>query len=150
MLKGKFDDASKHWDVLGLTVSRSVVMVEYHSHSSPMAPIDCARQQVRDSDKNRRKNSLEDRAALIFKPDWASPPGDTISDLLEERNWTQTEFAHQLGVSKAFVSRLLLGQEPILEAVAVKLALVLGINAQFWLKREADFRANSVCERLVE
>ena len=85
-----------------------------------------------------------------FKPDWISPPGDTISDLLEERNWTQTEFAHQLSESKAFVSRLLLGQEPLSEAVAVKLARVLGRTAQFWLKREADFRAIPVCESLVE
>lgn len=23
-----------------------------------------------------------------FTPDWVSPPGDTISDLLEECNWT--------------------------------------------------------------
>jgi HTH-type transcriptional regulator / antitoxin HigA len=23
-----------------------------------------------------------------FTPDWVSAPGDTIADLLEERNWT--------------------------------------------------------------
>lgn len=24
-----------------------------------------------------------------FSPDWVSPPGDTIADLLEEYDWTQ-------------------------------------------------------------
>ena len=31
-----------------------------------------------------------------FAPDWVSPPGDTIADVLEERGWTQAEFARRL------------------------------------------------------
>jgi hypothetical protein len=30
-----------------------------------------------------------------FTPDWVSPPGDTIADLLEERDWTQVQFAER-------------------------------------------------------
>ncbi len=28
-----------------------------------------------------------------FEPKWMSPPGDTVLDVLEEKNWTQSEFA---------------------------------------------------------
>ena len=29
--------------------------------------------------------------AVKFDPEWVSPPGDTIVDLLEERGWPQSE-----------------------------------------------------------
>ena len=32
-----------------------------------------------------------------FEPDWLSPPGDTIADVLEERGWSQAEFAQRIG-----------------------------------------------------
>jgi HTH-type transcriptional regulator/antitoxin HigA len=32
-----------------------------------------------------------------FQPDWASSPGETILDLLEELNWTETRLADALG-----------------------------------------------------
>ena len=37
---------------------------------------------------------------LSFTPDWVSPPGDTIIDALEERDWTQSQFAERLGYTK--------------------------------------------------
>lgn len=39
-----------------------------------------------------------------FTPDWVSPPGDTIADLLEERDWTQAQLADRLGYTKKHVS----------------------------------------------
>jgi HTH-type transcriptional regulator/antitoxin HigA len=33
-----------------------------------------------------------------FTPDWVSPPGDTIADFLEERNWTQPRERRTLGL----------------------------------------------------
>ena len=45
-----------------------------------------------------------------FAPDWASPPGDTIVDLIEERGWTQAELAERLGYSARHVSRLVQGR----------------------------------------
>ncbi len=32
-----------------------------------------------------------------YAPDWVSPPGDTILDIIEERGWSQTELATRLG-----------------------------------------------------
>jgi len=76
-----------------------------------------------------------------FDPDWVSPPGDTISDLIEERGWTQTELATRIGCTTKHLSLLINGKVPISDDIAIKLATVLGATAEFWLTREAHFRA---------
>lgn len=76
----------------------------------------------------------------IFKRDWTSPPGHTIADLLEERNWTQAQLADRLGVSRKHVSELITGKAAISETIAIKLARVLGSTIGFWLSREAVYR----------
>lgn len=75
-----------------------------------------------------------------FSPDWVSPPGDTILDLIEEREWTQAELAERLGYSTKHVSQLINGKVPLTEDAAVKLQTVLGASVGFWLKREAIYR----------
>ena len=39
-----------------------------------------------------------------FTPDWISPPGDTIADLIEEREWSQADLAKRLGYTTKHVS----------------------------------------------
>lgn len=78
-----------------------------------------------------------------LRRDWISPPGNTIADLLEERNWTQAQLADRLGVSRKHVSELINGKAPISEANAIKLARVLGSTVGFWLNREAEYRRGS-------
>lgn len=78
-----------------------------------------------------------------IKRDWISPPGHTIADLLEERNWTQAQLADRLGESRKHVSELITGKAAISEAIATKLARVLGSTIGFWLSREAGYRRRS-------
>lgn len=75
-----------------------------------------------------------------FAPDWASPPGDTIVDLIEERGWTQAELAERLGYSAKHVNRLVQGKVALTEDAALRLEPVLGASAGFWLTREARYR----------
>ena len=79
-----------------------------------------------------------------FAPDWASPPGDTIVDLIEERGWTQAELAERLGYSARHVSRLVQGKVALTEDAALRLEPVLGASAGFWLTREARYRERAV------
>lgn len=79
-------------------------------------------------------------SATPFRPDWASPPGDTISDLLEERDWSQIELARRLGYTTKHVSLLINGKAPITEDTALRLERVFGGSAGFWLAREAQYR----------
>ncbi|MCY4343772.1 MAG: helix-turn-helix domain-containing protein [Gammaproteobacteria bacterium] len=75
-----------------------------------------------------------------FSPDWISPPGDTILDLIEEKNWTQMELARRMGYSPKHVNRLVKGKVALTEDTAILLERVLGAGAQFWLAREARYR----------
>jgi len=77
----------------------------------------------------------------IFSPDWISPPGETIADILEEREWTQADFAKRMGQTQKHISLLLNGKVAITEDTALKLESVLGSTATFWLSREAQYRA---------
>jgi HTH-type transcriptional regulator / antitoxin HigA len=82
-------------------------------------------------------NSSADRE---FAPDWVSPPGDTIVDLLEERGWSQNELADRLGYSPKHVSQLVKGHVSLTEEAAVRLHTVLGGSVGFWLAREAQYK----------
>lgn len=75
-----------------------------------------------------------------FTPDWVSPPGDTILDLIEERDWTQQQLADRLGYTAKHVSQLLNGKVRLTEDTAVRLQSVLGVPVGFWLQREARYR----------
>ena len=77
-----------------------------------------------------------------MKPDWISPPGDTILDLLDERGWTKTDLVHSLGYTQERICGLLDGTAAITAEIARKLAQVLGSTEQFWLNRESHYRAS--------
>jgi len=78
--------------------------------------------------------------ATPFAPDWVSPPGDTIIDLVDEREWTQAQLAERLGYSLKHVNQLIKGKVPLTEDAAIRLESVLGAPVGFWLKREAQYR----------
>ena len=75
-----------------------------------------------------------------FNPDWISPPGETIIDVLEERGWSQAEFAERVGFTTKHVNKLVSGSASISDDAAIRLERVLGGTAGFWLAREAQYR----------
>lgn len=76
-----------------------------------------------------------------LQPDWISLPGETVEDLLEERRWTQAELAERTGLTRKHINDLLRGRAHISADTASRLDKVLGGTAQFWLTREAQYRA---------
>ena len=79
-------------------------------------------------------------SATPFCPDWVSPPGETIIDMLDERGWTQADLANRLDYSTKHVSQLINGKVPLSEDTALRLERVLGGEAGFWLSREARYQ----------
>jgi HTH-type transcriptional regulator / antitoxin HigA len=75
-----------------------------------------------------------------LRPDWVSPPGETISDFLEERGWNQTAFAERMEYTEKHISLLINGKAPLTEETAFKLEKVTSVPAGFWLSREAQYR----------
>ena len=75
-----------------------------------------------------------------FSPDWVSPPGETIVDLIEEKDWTQAELAQRLGYTTKHLNQLIKGKAALTEDAALRLERVLGSTANFWLNREVKYR----------
>ncbi len=78
--------------------------------------------------------------AETFAPDWASPPGDTILDLMEEKDWNQIELANRLGVSTKHLNQLIKGKVSLTYETALRLERVLGSTISFWMIRESNYR----------
>jgi len=77
-----------------------------------------------------------------FTPNWILAPGEVIADLIEEEGWSQADLAKRLGYNLNDISLLIEGKAPITEETALKLENVLGSTASFWLKTEAQYRAD--------
>lgn len=75
-----------------------------------------------------------------FQPDWASPPGETIIDILHEENLSLQEFTERVGYTSKYTSKLLNGRASITPEVAQKLKLVVGGSKIFWMNRESQYR----------
>lgn len=83
-----------------------------------------------------------------FNPNWASMPGDTIADILSQKNLSLSDFSKMMGSSLSEAKMLLNGFISINEPIARKLEHSLGGSTQFWLRREELYRLS--VERLKE
>lgn len=83
-----------------------------------------------------------------YRPAALSPPGQTISDLLEERGIRQTELATRMDVTPKFVNELIAGKAGITPATALALEKALDVPADFWLVRDAHYQAVQAREAL--
>lgn len=61
------------------------------------------------------------------------PAGDYISDELEARGWSQTDFAEILGRPVQFVSEVISGKKEITRESAAQIGEALETSAQYWL-----------------
>jgi plasmid maintenance system antidote protein VapI len=85
-----------------------------------------------------------------FNPDWVSPPGDTITDILDAQSCSADEFAQRMGFTSMQASDLLAGSLAISPETARKLELVLGATAEFWMIRETQYRGSVANDRREE
>lgn len=79
-----------------------------------------------------------------FQPNWASMPGDTISDILIQKKLSLVDFANEMDSSLDNIKELLHGFVSINFEIANKLVDVLGASVDFWLKREATYRSSVI------
>ena len=78
-----------------------------------------------------------------FQPDWTSAPGDTIVDILREREISNESFASSMGLSMEETNDLLQGRSTVTINVARRLTGVLGSSVEFWMSRDYQYRQDS-------
>ena len=66
-----------------------------------------------------------------YNPTSVTPPGDTLSDLLEERGITQRSLSIRLERSSKNLNQIINGKAPISTELACDLERVLGTPARF-------------------
>ena len=75
-----------------------------------------------------------------YSPDFVSPPGETLRELLAERRMCQAELAERTGRPKKTINEIMQGKSAITPETALQLENVLGVPARFWNNREARYR----------
>jgi plasmid maintenance system antidote protein VapI len=76
-----------------------------------------------------------------YAPNFVSPPGETLAEILKERKITRTEFASRMKLPKKTINQLIKGKAEITVRTAYKMELALCVpSARFWIERERLYR----------
>jgi HTH-type transcriptional regulator/antitoxin HigA len=75
----------------------------------------------------------EQAMSKSFKPAEVFPPGDFIREELEERGWTQAEFAAAIGRPLQAVNEIVNGKKRITAETAKEIGLAFGTGPEVWL-----------------
>lgn len=73
-------------------------------------------------------------------PTVAIPPGETIRENMEFLGMNQKELATRLDITPKHLSNILNGNAPITYDTALKLEVVIGPSAQFWMNLETNYQ----------
>ncbi|MBD2774380.1 HigA family addiction module antitoxin [Iningainema tapete] len=79
-----------------------------------------------------------------YKPDYVSPPGETLQEVLEERGMSQAELAERMGRPKKTINEIINAKAAITPETALQLERVLSIPASFWNNRERRYQEAKV------
>jgi addiction module HigA family antidote len=81
-------------------------------------------------------------------PDYATPPGWTLEETLEELSMSQAELARRTGLSTKHVNQIVRGKVPITIEVARRLERATGHPARLWNNLESRYQEHRA--RLAE
>lgn len=79
---------------------------------------------------------------MDFIPRWASPPGDTIKDALDEKALDPATLAARLELSHEKFESFLAGKIPLTIRLAERLSATIGGSVEFWMTRDGHYRAD--------
>ncbi len=85
-----------------------------------------------------------------YMPDFVSPPGETLQDVLAEIGMKQTELARRTGRPVKTINEIIQGKTAITPETALQLERVLGIPAGFWIRREQQYREHLVRQQEID
>lgn len=68
-------------------------------------------------------------------------PGETIEDVLDDRDMTQEELAARTGFTKAYINSVIRGEKPISAKLAKRLEYVFDVPMSFWRNLQENYDA---------
>jgi HTH-type transcriptional regulator / antitoxin HigA len=74
-----------------------------------------------------------------YIPQTVSHPGLTLREKLVELGMSQKEFAVRTGKPEQTIVKVINGESSLTSDMAVQFELVVGIPANFWLKRQQNY-----------
>ncbi len=83
---------------------------------------------------------MTSRIANQYVPDVASPPGETLAEILADRGMSQAELAERMGRPKKTISEIIGAKAELTSETALQLERVLGVPASFWSNLERNYR----------
>ncbi len=75
-----------------------------------------------------------------YRPDFVTPPGDSLSELIETLGMSQVELAKRMGRPTKTINEIIKGIARVTSETALQLERVLGTPASFWNQREAHYQ----------
>lgn len=81
----------------------------------------------------------KDQITTGLSRDFIIHPGETLQEVLEDREMSQKELAIRTGVTEKHISTIVHGLKPISVAFAKKLEYAFGIEAAFWIHLQANY-----------
>ncbi|HEY9476739.1 MAG TPA: helix-turn-helix domain-containing protein [Mycobacteriales bacterium] len=83
---------------------------------------------------------MSSTAGRPFAPDYATPPGETLAEWLDEQAMTHAEFAARAGMSTTEVGRIIHGTAVLGPDTVTRLEQATGIPARIWNALESYHR----------
>jgi addiction module HigA family antidote len=71
-------------------------------------------------------------------------PGYVLSEEMEERGWSQVDFAERTNLPVSFVGEIIDGEREITSDIAAAIASALGTSSELWLNLESAYRQGLV------
>jgi HTH-type transcriptional regulator / antitoxin HigA len=78
--------------------------------------------------------------ANAYLPDQVSLPGETLQEVLDDRQMSQAELAERMGRPKKTINEIVKGKAAITPETALQFERVLGIPASFWNSLERNYQ----------
>lgn len=74
-----------------------------------------------------------------YQPDYVSPPGDTLAEVLNSRCMSQAQLAERTGRTPKLINEIIKGKAPITPETAIQLERALSIPSSFWNNRQRRY-----------
>jgi len=78
---------------------------------------------------------------LLFEPDYAIHPGETLAETLEELGMSQAELAQRMGRPLQMISEIIQGKKAITAETALQMERATGVPADFWNSSQRNYEA---------